>query len=285
MYKVKKLTLNNTYLTEVLQGVAQPPTELYIQGPLEEFLASPRVALVGSRKVTPYGRAVTIKIARELAERGVVIVSGLALGTDSIAHAAALEVGGKTIAVLPSSLTDIYPRTHHSLARQILQTNNVLVSEYSQDGTPHKHQFIARNRLIAGLSQAVLIPEAAEKSGSLHTASFALEEGKMVLAVPGNITSEFSRGTNNLIKAVATPVTSVSDVLEALGLSVQPQTAPAGRSDEETIILQLLYAGTSDASELQLQSNIEAALFNQTLTMLEITGRIRPIGAGHWSLA
>lgn len=267
-----------------MQGVAPPPTELYIQGPLEEFLDAPRVAIVGSRKVTPYGRAVTLKITRELAERGVVVVSGLALGTDSVAHAAALEVGGKTIAVLPSSLTDVYPKTHLSLAKQILDTNNVLVSEYTESGTPHKHQFIARNRLIAGLSQAVLIPEAAEKSGSLHTAGFALEQGKMVLAVPGNITSELSRGTNNLIRAGAIPVTSVSDVLEVLGLSLQPQAAPLGRSDEETTILRLLYDGTSDANELQLQSNIEAALFNQTLTMLEITGKIRPIGAGHWSL-
>lgn len=284
MHKVKKLTLQSSAIPADLQGLAQPPSRLFVQGPLDELLAMPRVAIVGSRRVTPYGRAVTLKLAKVLAERGVVVVSGLALGVDSIAHTAALEAGGRTVAVLPSSLETIYPSRHQPIAAQILNTKNVLLSEYEATGTPMKHQFLERNRLIAGLSQAVLIPEAAEKSGSLHTANFALDEGKTIMAVPGNITSELSRGTNNLIRAGATPITSVSDLLEALGLSHQPQQARAPSTPEEAAILDLISTGTSDAGELQALSDLGPAIFNQTLTMLEITGKIQPIGAGHWAL-
>jgi DNA processing protein len=140
--------------------------------------------------------------------------------------------------------------------------------------------------LIAGLSQAVLIPEAAAKSGSLHTAQFALEQGREVLAVPGNITSATSGGTNNLIKTGATPVTTTQDILAALGLdnATQQTVIPLADTPEEHVILQLIKQGISDASELLIRSKLSAPAFNQTLTMLEITGRIKPLGANHWSL-
>src|SRR5690606_28976050 len=153
------------------------------------------------------GRAVTYKFASELAARGVVIVSGLALGVDSIAHEACIGSGSKTIAVLPVGLEKIYPTSHTHLAKKISQGNGLLVSEYPSGTDPRRENFIARNRIIAALAEGVLITEAAENSGSLHTARFAIELGLPVLAVPGPINSSTSVGTNNLIKAGAIPVT------------------------------------------------------------------------------
>jgi DNA processing protein len=284
MKKVNTVTLVGPALPSRITSVIPPPEQLFVQGPLQELLNAPCVAIVGSRKVSPYGRAVTIRLAQELAERGLVIVSGLAIGVDSIAHQAALDAGGQTIAVLPTGLSTIYPRTHTYLASRILQTGSALVSEYPDSTPPMRHQFIARNRLIAGLADAVLIPEAAEKSGSLHTATFALEQGKVVLAVPGNITSETSRGTNNLIKAGALPVTAVSDVFYAMGMEPNHLQRRLPADQSESIILELLQQGTTDAAELQTLSELAPALFNQTLTMLELAGKIRPLGAGHWSI-
>ncbi|HTE58438.1 MAG TPA: DNA-processing protein DprA [Verrucomicrobiae bacterium] len=283
MKKVNMVTLEESALPDRITSVIPPPKQLYIQGPLKSFLQAPCIAIVGSRRVSPYGRAVTLRLAQELAERGIVIVSGLAIGVDSLAHQAALDAGGRTIAILPTALSSIYPRSHTHLAQSILQAGNVLVSEYADDTPPMKHQFIARNRLIAGLADAVLIPEAAEKSGSLHTAAFALEQGKTILAVPGNITSELSRGTNNLVKTGAIPVTAVSDIFYALGIEPTLRQLRLPADETESIILDLLQQGTTDMTQLQIQSGLDPALFNQTLTMLELAGKIRSVGAGHWA--
>lgn len=252
----------------------------------EELLTRPKLAVVGSRKVTPYGRGVTEMLVTALVAKGVVIVSGLALGVDSIAHQACLSAGGQTIAVLPSSLNRIYPRTHHNLAQQILRQGGALVTEYETDESPFKHYFIARNRIIAGLGDGILLTEAAERSGSLHTANFGLELGKQVMAVPGNITSQLSAGCNNLIKYGAVPVMSVDDILAAMdwtSLREAPKQIVT-ENDQERRIIELLQQGVSDGADLLKQSKLEASLFNQNLTMLEITGRIRPTGANHWSL-
>jgi DNA processing protein len=239
---------------------------------------------VGSRKASPYGRQVTEKLSRELAEQGIVIVSGLALGTDSIAHQAALDAGGATIAVLPSSLDEIYPATHRQLAEEIVRRGGALVSEYAPGAIVTRGNFIARNRLIAALADVTLVPEAALKSGSLHTARFALEQGNEVLAVPGNITSPTSEGTNNLIKAGATPVTDVDDILHILNLPRRIVAPATGDTPAEQRILDLLGSGLSDGYELQLQSKLPTEAFNQSLTMLEISGKVRSLGANRWSL-
>jgi len=149
-----------------------------------------------------------------------------------------------------------------------------------------KHRFIERNRITAGLGDALLITEAAEKSGTLHTANFALEQGKAVLAIPGNITSPTSGGTNNLIKTGAAPVTRVEDIFYALGLELteKKREAPHSGNQHEQTLLDLLFSGTSDGTELLEQSELEVSLFNQTLTMLEIRGRIRPLGNNRWGL-
>jgi DNA processing protein len=285
---VRKLTPYSKGFPEILRQIPSPPKQLFCRGaPLDELLARPRLAIVGSRSVSPYGRQVTEQLARRLAEQGIIVVSGLALGVDAIGHRAALAAGGLAIAVLPGSLDKIHPATNVRLAEEILNTGGVLVSEYDEGAVTYKQNFIARNRLVAGLSQAVLITEAAEKSGSLHTARFALEQGKDVLAVPGNITALTSVGTNNLIKSGAVPVTSYLDVLHALGLEdhATPSREVRGRNAHEQTVLDLLLRGVNDGEQLLKQSNLSISEFNQVLTMLEIGGKIRSLGSNHWSLS
>lgn len=286
--KINTLTLEQSGFPNILRDIAVPPQRLFVAGEaLESFMTRPRVAIVGSRKVSPYGREVTTRLARELAERGIVIISGLALGVDALAHQAALEVGGATIAVLPSPIEQVYPASHRQLARRILDNGGTLVSEYSAGSDiAWKANFIARNRLIAGLADATLITEAAEKSGSLHTARFALEQGRDVLAVPGSIFSETSIGTNNLIKAGAVPVTNYLDVLHALKLdeAIPHATMRQGSNPEEQLLLDLLAQDIRDGEALLAASGLDITAFNQTLTMLEITGKIRSLGTNQWSL-
>lgn len=284
---IKKLTLRSAGFPEVLRHIPQPPETLYYCGqPLSNLLEKPRVAIVGSRGPTAYGRQVTAKFARELAERGIVIISGLALGVDCLAHTAALEAGGLAIAVLPGPLDRIVPVTNRRLARAIMDAGGALISEYPPSQAPHKHNFIERNRLMSGLAQAVLITEAAEKSGSLHTAGFALDQGIDVLAVPGNITSSKSAGVNNLIKSgKAQAVTSYTDVLHSLGLSEQAVTRQIrGRNANEQKLLDLLAQGVTEGEVLLKRSGLQISHFNQVLTMLEIGGKIRPLGANQWSI-
>jgi DNA processing protein len=272
-------------IPERLKQMADPPAELFTHGAeLNTLLAKPCLAVVGSRACSPYGRQVTEQLVQAVARAGVVIISGLALGIDSIAHRAALEAGGLTIAVLPNSVERVYPAGHRQLAEQIINRGGALVSEFQERTSPMKHQFIGRNRLISGLSDAVLLTEAAERSGSLHTAQFALETGREVFAVPGNITSPGSAGVNNLIKTSANPITSPKDLLDYFGLQKPKQAILVGGSKEEQAILDLMQQGITAGSELLAKSGVTAVQYNQALTMLEITGGIKPLGNDHWSL-
>lgn len=284
--KVNKLTVKNAGIPSILAAIPAPPKELYVMGELGPLMQMPRVAIVGSRKVSPYGRHVTQRLAESLARAGVVIVSGLALGVDAIAHKACLEAGGKTIAVLPTSLDSIYPSSHRHLAEAIVRQGGALVSEYAPGMPGLKKNFIERNRLVSGISDAVLITEAAIKSGTLHTANYALDQGKTVMAVPGNVTSPTSEGTNNLLKSGAIMATEAADVLAALNLALigSQRQLPIGSNREEQVLIDLLADGMTDSSELLQTSKLDASTFNQTLTMLEITGKIRATGAGHWQL-
>ncbi len=282
------VTLYGKDLPDVLTKLYEPPKQLYASGQhLPELMKLPRIGIVGSRKVTTYGRAVTTQLASDLARLGVVTVSGLALGVDSIAQTACVRSGGKTIAVLPAGLDRIYPTSHYNLAQEIIQKGGALVTEYPPGTEPLQFRFIARNRIIAALSEGLLITEAAARSGSLHTANFALELNIPVFAVPGPITSATSEGTNNLIKAGAIPVTSVDDILNAMGwnLHSDEQAEILATTQEERAILELIRQGVSDGNMLLEQSQLPAPKFNQTMTMLEIGGRIRPLGGNHWGLA
>lgn len=271
----------------ILQTIPNPPTQLFSTGlDIQEILARPRIAIVGSRKISPYGKSVTQKLARELAKQGIVIVSGLALGVDALAHTAALEAGGLTVAVLPTGLDKIYPSSHRQLARQITK-QGLLLTEYPSGTTiSYKGNFVARNRLVSGLSDAVLITEATINSGTLHTARFAQEQGRKVFAVPGNITSPTSAGTNHLIQNGATLAIHTQDLLRAFGIAISyTQNIIQVENENEQIILDLLYKGIHNGDDIFQQSGLSASLFNQSLTMLEINGHIRPLGANMWTLA
>lgn len=285
--KVLNLKRNHPNFPIALVNIPSPPSQVYWVGPnTAEIFALPSVAIVGARKASAYGRHVTAKLAEELAGKGVLIISGLALGIDSIAHEAALRANGKTVAVLPSGLDKIYPASHSELARRIVASGGGLLSEYPDATSPDRQNFIARNRLIAGLAEVLVVTEAAINSGSLHTARFALEQGKTVLAVPGNITSDLSQGTNNLIKAGAIPATSAQDVLELLNISVSPAVSnfDYAKTAEEHSLLTLIRDGISEGEEMLATSGLSPSLFNQTLTSLELAGHIRPLGANHWTL-
>lgn len=284
--KVQKLLLQDSAYPSVLQTIASPPKELYYIGAdPSEWLKRPRVAIVGTRGITAYGRRVTEDFALALAGKGITIVSGLALGVDAAAHSAAIRAGGMHLAVLANGLDQILPASNTDLARRLLAAGGAIISEYPE-GTPSlKQQFIARNRIVSGLSDVLLITEATEQSGTMHTARFALEQGRDVLVVPGNITSPSSVGCNNLIKAGAMPVTCVDDVLRALKAEslITTETVQQGDNSEEQRILDELYKGISDGHELLVATGIDPELFTQTLTMLELSGKIHPLGNNHWS--
>lgn len=261
------------------------PQQLFILGDsLDALLAKPRVAIVGSRKMTPYGRQVTEELATKLASRGVVVVSGLAYGVDVTAHRAALAAGGQCLVVQGNGLDRLYPVAHTQIGEEIVRKGGVIVSEYPPGTLPRKHYFLERNRLVSGLSDIIIITEAAARSGTLNTAAHALNQGKPVFAVPGNITSPLAAGTNNLLKSGAVPLTSVDDLWPHLHIAEALSVLPAAATPEEFIILKLLQTGITDAGQLLQQSSLTVSSFNQTLTMLEITTKIRPLGNNHWAL-
>ncbi len=281
--KIRTYVRSDDAFPSQLAQVHNCPKQLYALGKSLENL-SPAIGVVGSRRPTPYGREVTKQLVSDLASRGVTIISGLALGIDAIAHQAALDAGGRTIAVQANGLDQIAPRTNRQLAINILKSGGAIVSEFPEGSPPLPQYFAARNRIISGLSDGVLVTEAAERSGSLITTTFALEQGRHVFVVPGNITSLLSAGTNNLIKLGATPVTSAQDIFLALGLEamdLRRNDLEAG-SAHERVLLELISNGVADVSDLQLQSEFNSTELNQTLSILEISGRIRNIGAGKW---
>lgn len=283
---VNKLKLDEPDYPQILTNLSSPPKELFYLGEKPEtWLAKPKVAIVGSRRVTPYGRTITNRIAGELARQGVVIISGLAYGVDIAAHQAALGANGLTVAVLGTSLDNIYPAAHANIAERIMLRGTV-ISEYPPSTPGFQSNFIARNRIVSGLCDVLLITEAAVNSGSLHTARFALEQGKTVMAVPGNITSPMSEGANNLIKSGAVPVTSADDVLFALKLTPASTRKTSFKGSEaERRILECISLGVTDQEELSAGAGLSGAQLASALTMLEIEGHIRAAGAGNWVLA
>ena len=284
---ILSLTPDNPSFPESLKHIPQPVSKLYMRGQLQS--SKHLVAIVGSRKASSYGKQVTELIARELVNNNIGIVSGLAFGIDAWAHKIALENNGYTIAVLGGGVDIISPASHQQLARKILYSNGAIISEY-KNGTPHLgHQFLERNRIISGLSSAVIVVEAAKRSGSLNTARHALEQGKEVFAVPGPITAPLSQGTNQLIKAGAHPLVNAKDVLEVLELENSAQNQdkrlPIFTDDAQTVVYKLIKdAITNDGHKLQELSNLETDKFQQALTMLELEGHIRPLGNNQWSI-
>lgn len=268
---------------DLLRGIASPPTGLYLVGTIPEL---PMVSIVGSRALTEYGQYMTYRLAFDLAKAGFCIVSGMALGVDAIAHKAALEAGGATLAVLAGGLDSPSPRSNYWLFERILASGGGVMSEYPAGATPFKQNFPARNRIIAGLSLATIITEANASSGSLITANFALQANRMIMAVPGNVTSPRSAGPNNLLKLGAKPITDAVDVLTELGLASEALAPKTVRADskEEATIMELIGSGHHTTAALIEKSDIEASSIASILSLMEITGKVRNIGSGQWIL-
>lgn len=283
--KINKISPDENNFTAILQSVNPQPQALYYLGTLPEK-RQPTITIVGTRKPTTYGQEVTYRFAFELAQRGMIVVSGLALGVDGIAHRAAIEAKGVTVAVQANGLETLTPRSHRQLGIDILVAGGAILSEYAPETPAAKFRFLERNRLVSGLSDAVLITEAAARSGTLSTATHALEQGKEVFVIPGNITSPLSAGCNQLIRQGATPVTSPHDILEVLQPTRPTHQAalPLAANDAQQRILQLLASGLRDGEALQAACHLDSAEFSSELTMLEINGAVRALGGNQWTL-
>ena len=288
--EINRIRPDEHNFTQRLASIANPPKSLCFMGKLPTS-GAPVVAIVGSRKPSAYGREVTEQLAGDLATAGCIIVSGLALGIDGIAQKAALEAGGTVIGVIPNELPDISPQTNYRLAMNIIKNGGAILSEWKKgDGkVVNRWSFLERNRLVSGLADAVIITEAAERSGTLNTAAHALSQGRDVFAVPGNITSPLSAGCNALLKQGALVATTATDILDAIAPSaIQSATdqaiIPLGETPAENTIIDLLRAGLRDGDQLQQQSGLNPADFATALTMLEINGVIKPLGANNWTL-
>ena len=283
--KINAITPDESNYLKILDSIAKKPKRLYYAGQIPEDRV-PTVAIVGTRRPSAYGKEVTYRLAFDLAKRGVLIVSGLALGVDAIAHKAALDAGGKTIAVLGNPLPDIAPRTNRSIGEAIVVNGGAIISEYQQGSRVYPSNFLERNRIVSGISDAVLITEASIRSGTLNTAARALEQNKEVFVVPGNITSPLSEGCNVLIKQGAHVVTNYQDVLDVIAphLATGQQLLPLGQNELETNIIKLIAAGVRDGEDIMQQCGVGSAEFNTALTMLEIAGSVRPLGANQWTI-
>ena len=257
--------LRRRELPPLLKAIHDPPARLYLRGDGDpELLARPAVAIVGARACSPYGAQVARMLGRELATAGVIVVSGMARGVDGEAHRGALGANGHTIAVLGCGIDRDYPAVHAGLAREITD-RSLLVSEYEPGVEPAPWRFPARNRIIAGLCVATVVVEARERSGALITADFALEDGREVFAVPGEITSSLAAGTNGLLRLGATPLTAAADVLESLG--VEP-------TQHQSVTHPLLDCLPASADELARASGLSPADVAVTLAELELAGLV-----------
>lgn len=281
------LTWESPNYPRLLREIHDPPPVLYVKGTLEEEDAW-AVAVVGTRRASPYGREVTRRLTRALSCSGITIVSGLARGIDSEAHRAALEAGGRTIAALGCGIDQIYPPEHRQLAQQII-AHGALVSDYPVGTQPEGRNFPPRNRIISGLSLGVLVSEAGIRSGALITADFAAEQGREVFAVPGSILTRGNAGTNALIRDGAAVVLRPEDILEQLNLTMVAEQAEARQvlpADEtEAALLDHLSAEPTHVDELRQQVGLPIAQVTSTLALMELKGMVRQVGGMKYVVA
>ena len=257
----------------LLRAIHDPPPGLFLRGAGgAALLGRPSVAIVGARACSAYGRQVARRLGRELAAAGLVVISGLARGVDGEAHRGALEAGGTTIAVLGCGIDRDYPAAHRPLAREIAESG-LIVSEYAPGIEPAPWRFPARNRIVAGLCAGTIVVEARERSGALITADLALEEGREVFAVPGEITSALSTGSNALLRLGATPCTGSADVLESFGLSPPEAVVPV-LEPEAAAVLEHVRRAAIDADELARAIGLGAGELAGLLTVLELAGAV-----------
>lgn len=281
---VQVLTWEDEAYPRRLREIDQPPPVLYVLGSLipEDEWA---VAIVGTRRITAYGRQVTEEIASTLARNGITIVSGLARGVDAIAHKATLMAGGRTLAVLGSGVDHIYPPEHRQLAERIVE-NGALISDYPPGTLPEGVNFPPRNRIISGLSLAVIVTEAGDRSGALITAEFAAEQGRELFAVPGSITALQSLGCNRLIQQGARPLLDAKEVMEALDLVSISQQRSARQvipTDEvEARLLNIIGREPMHVDEIRARLEIPIEKVSATLALMELKGMVRQVGGMHY---
>lgn len=278
------LTWDDEAYPRRLKEIDQPPPVLYLLGellPQDEWA----VAIVGTRRFTNYGRQVAEEITACLAHNGVTVISGLARGVDAVAHQACINAGGRTLAVLGSGVDRIYPAEHRRLAERIMG-QGALVSDYAPGTAPDAGNFPPRNRIISGLAMAVVVVEAGKDSGALITAEFAVDQGREVFAVPGNITAPQSQGTNRLIQQGAHPLLDPQDVLEILNLTMVTEHQAARivlPSDAtEAKLFQVLSSQPLHVDEIRAQTNLPIEKVSAALALMELKGMVRQVGGMHY---
>ena len=281
------MTMYDKEYPPLLKETPDCPAILYIRGNIEA-LKLPGIAVVGSRKYTQYGRKAAYELSKSCSEAGLSIISGLALGIDAVAHKAALDAGGITVGVLGCGLDKMYPATNHALAKEILERGGASISEFPLGMPALTYHFPQRNRIIAGLSLGTLVVEAAEESGALITAYCALEYNREVFAVPGNIDSATSRGTNLLIQKGAKMVTRAEDIFEELNIKVKKAEQKSKEifpeSEEEKIIISCLSSGEKIIDEIIKESGLNIIALNSTLSLMEMKGFVENLGGGRFKL-
>lgn len=264
----------------LLKEIPDPPVGLFVQGQLREGLT---IAIVGTRSASSYGRQVTRELSEALARAGTIIVSGLALGIDGVAHEGTIAAGGSTVAIMPCGLDRVYPASHGGLARRILESKGALVSEFGMGVSPLKHHFPIRNRIIAGMASGVLVTEAPERSGALLTAYLALEYNRDVFAVPGPITSPTSCGTHRLLRSGAQLVACAEDVLANYHMTVPTlRISEDSLSDVERLVLSHCSREPRTVDQIQNLSRLNTSVINATLVCLQMKGWISQHDSVHF---
>ena len=281
---IQVLTWEDEAYPQRLKEIDQPPPVLYVRGNYvpDDLFA---VAIVGTRRVTPYGRQITEELASFLASHGITVVSGLARGVDAIAHHSALKAGGRTIGVLGSGVDKIYPPEHRQLAEKMME-QGAIVSDYAPGTPPDASNFPPRNRIISGLSLAVVVIEAGETSGALITAEFAAEQGREIFAVPGSILAPQSKGTNKLIQKGALPLLSINDLMQALNLTRVGDQKTARKNipadETEACLMKTLTDDPLHVDEIRNQTELPIEKVSATLALMELKGMVRQVGGMHY---
>jgi DNA processing protein len=286
MEGIKTISIGEVGYPKSLAAIKNPPKTLYCIGNLPKD-DSKNFAVVGTRRYSNYGKQIALEIAGDLAEAGLIIISGLAPGIDTFAHTAAVERKKPTIAVLGTGLDrkSIYPQSNLKLAEKILENNGCLISEYPEGTRGANFTFPQRNRIVSGMSSGILVVEAKEKSGSLITAEFAKNQGKKLFAVPGAVNSPNSKGTNYLIKEGARLTETADDILKDLGLQTTEKSDKiTGDNKEEDLILSALENGISDVNEIIIETKLPAGQVASILAILEIKGKVRNLRGNSYAI-
>lgn len=283
---IELVTINSKLYPKCLKEIDNPPRVLYCKGDVKLLNNDNIIAIVGTRKPTNYGKTITEKLARELTENGLVIISGLADGVDTISHRASVENNGKTIAVLAGGFNHIYPASNIGLMDKIIKTGGLVITEREPNYTAQNYDFPIRNRIIAGLSKGVLITEASLKSGTMHTKEYAINYGKELFVVPGSILSSASEGCNSIIKQIpSTMVLSVEDILKVFNKTKKENNKKSIQlSVDEAIIYNILKDGEMSFDEILIKTNLSVKELTNLLTLMSFRGIIKKLAGNIYSL-